>query len=405
MTEQLFDNAPCGCFAFLDDGTVFKVNNTVATILQYQKEDIEGKKVDTIFTIATRIFLQTHFFPLVRVRGHAEELYLTLLTRDGQHLPILLNASRITWEERQMTCCAFIVVPTRKKFEDELIAARNAAETLLFRNTTLLETQAALQQQQEEVDVRAQEVNRRNHELKQFGHVITHNLKEPLRKILLFTDKLKGEMTSPTISKLVRSTDQMRAVVTGLQQYVWLNEKSNRFEKVDLNLVVRDAINELVAETQEIGFHVKYHQLANLDGDEEQLRLLFYHILSNARKFRKHEHVNVIITSKVLKQNSFRTVGDKYKYVDFVRVEIKDDGIGFDMKYRTHIFELFRKLDVTAGQGLGLALCKRVVENHGGSIEAESELNTYTKIIFWLPLNQAEVVEVNTQPGADGDSL
>ena len=391
MTEQLFDKAPCGYFAFFDDGTLFESNYTLGTILKYDIGQLKGRNIETIFSVPTRIFFQTHLFPLVRMHGHAEEIFLSLLTSDGVHLPVLLNAKRMEFEQRMLTCCVFIVVPHRKKFEEELVLARNGAEKALLENTELLKAKSDLQVQAEKLDQQMQQVSRQNSELKQFNHVVTHNLKEPLRKILLFARKLKTENNSNTVERLVRSTDQMKAVVNGLQQYVWLNEKTNLFQKVNLSDVVRHAQNALNDEIDTELLSLQYKDLISLDGDEEQFQLLIYHLLSNSVKFRKNQKVNVTIHSTILKQNKFRSVEDKYKYEDYVRLEIKDDGIGFDAVYKEHIFELFRKLDLTPGQGLGLSLCKKIVDNHNGFIEADSEPNAFTRITVWLPLHQPEM--------------
>jgi sigma-B regulation protein RsbU (phosphoserine phosphatase) len=131
--------------------------------------------------------------------------------------------------------------------------------------------------------------------------------------------------------------------------------------------------------------------LYKLEGDKEQSQLLFYHLFSNAVKFRKNHQARLSIHSTILKRNAFRSVEDKYEYKDYLRLEFKDEGIGFEPRYSEHIFELFRKLDLTPGQGLGLALCKKIADNHFGFIEAESVINKYTRIIVWLPLSQQAV--------------
>jgi sigma-B regulation protein RsbU (phosphoserine phosphatase) len=387
MSETLLDKAPCGYFAFADDGILSEVNDTLATILNYKKESLIGRNVELLFTISTRIFYQTHFFPLIQLQGHAEEIYITILTSDGDHLPVLLNAARLDFGNRKLTCCAFIIVPNRKKFEDELLLARKAAENALKENTALLQAKADLQSQTVHLDRQMEQVKRQNHELKQFSHVVTHNLKEPLRKILLFTNKLKSEAQSPTLTKLLRSTDQMKSVVGGLQQYLWLNEKVNEFTAVDLNEVVARATEQLAEEIDPTLLSVTKQTLNVLEGDKEQLHLLFYHLFSNAVKFRRNSQAHVSILSTILKRNVFRSVEDKYEYRDYLKLEIKDDGIGFEPMYREHIFELFRKLDLTPGQGLGLAFCRKIAENHFGFIEAESEVNSYTRIIVWLPVS------------------
>ena len=389
MIEQLIDQAPCGYFSFYDDGTLLQVNTTLATILKHESEALAGMNVETIFTLPTRIFFQTHFFPMIKMHGHAEEIFISLLSRDGEHIPVLLNAQRMEWKQRPITCCAFIVVNNRKKFEDELIAARKAAEKALQENTSLLKAKEALQVQAEKLEQQMRLVNSQHHEAKQFSHVVTHNLKEPLRKILLYSSKLQAESNSPVLDKLIRAADQMKVVVSGLQQYVWLNEKTNEFTHVDLDALVVKAANQVRSEQGNDILVLHCESLSSLEGDAEQIELLLYHLLSNAVKFRRGGAANVNISATILKQNTFRSVEEKYKYEDYMRLEIKDEGIGFESVYKEHIFELFRKLHFTEGQGVGLALCKKIIDNHSGHIDAESQINVFTKIIVWLPLKQA----------------
>ncbi len=399
MIAQLFDKAPCGFFSFYDDGTIMQVNETLGTILKVDTETLKGKNVESLFTLPTKIFCQTHFFPLLQIQGHAEEIFLTLLSSDGEYLPVLLNAKRMEWEQRMITNCVFIVVPNRKKFEDELVAARKTAENALSQNTDLVAIKAALQDHTKKLEHQMRLVNNQNQELQQFSHVVTHNLKEPLRKILLYTEKLQGETQLPTIDKLARSARQMKAVVTGLQQYVWLNDKANKYQPVNLDTIVQNAVSRLTKEHDAHLLNLQKDELGNLEGDEEQLELMFFHLLDNAVKFRKGEQANVAIKQTILKQNVFKQVAGKYDYQSFLKLELSDEGIGFDPEYKNHIFELFRKLHSGEGQGLGLALCKKIVGNHAGHIEADGKPGISTTITIWLPLQQAASGMQETLPG------
>jgi len=389
MTSTIFENAPNGFFAFDDEATTLVVNDTLASILEKPKKEIIGKSVEAFFTVPTRIFFQTHFFPMIKLHGHAEEIFVTLLTAKGKHLPVLLNAKKWTWEGKLITCCSCILVPNRKKFEDELVAARKTAESALFENTELLKARAELQLRTEQLDKQLQLVQSQNNELQQFSHVVTHSLKEPLRKILMFTGKIVNETTAPSLPKLEKATQQMKAIVLGLQQYVWLNEKTNDYTTVNLNALTEDITVRLRREFDHVQLSVQRDSLPTIEGDNEQLKLLFYHLVANAVKFRKGDSAQVKIDGTVIKQNRFRSVENIYNYQDFVRLEILDHGIGFDPTYTDHVFDLFRKLHHSEGLGLGLALCKKIVDNHQGHIEAESKLNEFTKVTFWLPLSQS----------------
>jgi sigma-B regulation protein RsbU (phosphoserine phosphatase) len=393
MIKDHFEKAPCGYFSFFDDGTLHVVNDTLCTLLGYEKEELSGKNVESLFTLPTRIFYQTHLFPLVKMHGHAEELFLSLLTKEKQYLPVLLNAQRME-TTHAYTACAFIVVPNRKKFEDELVASRKAAEAALEENSELVKTKSALQAQAEALDTQIQLANKHNRELQQLNHVVTHNLKEPLRKILLYLERLQSEPLQQSMdanmAKLVKASAQMKTIVADLQQYVWLSGTANNFREVDLNSLIQKLAAALGDENGAALLEVHCDELPLLQADPEQIQLLLYHILSNAIKFRRGERARVYITATVIPQNKFRNVEQKYKYEDFLKLDMKDEGIGFDPAYRHTIFELFKRLHFISGQGLGLALCRKIAENHSGHISADSRPNEYTTITLLLPLRQAK---------------
>jgi sigma-B regulation protein RsbU (phosphoserine phosphatase) len=367
------------------------VNETLCSLLGYDKTELQGKNVETIFTLPTRIFYQTHFFPLVKMHGHAEEIFLSLRTKDNQFLPVLLNAKRHE-QANAYTTCAFIVVHNRKKFEDELVNARNVAEAALKENSELVKIKADLQRHMEQLDIKIQTVNKQNDELKQLNHVVTHSLKEPVRKILVYTEKIQMQALPDNvldnIARLVRASEQLKTIVSGLQQYVWLLSVPSNFSIIDINDLIQQVASRLRNENHSDLLVLHVTHIDPLEADPDQLGLLLYHVLSNAIKFKKSDQAIVTVTGTVIKLNTFRAVPDKYKYQAFLKLEIRDEGIGFDPEYRGNIFELFKRLDYTKGQGLGLALCKKIAENHSGFIEAYSKMNEFTIITVFLPLTQ-----------------
>lgn len=389
MQEEILNDAPCGYFSFFDNGALHVVNKTLCDLLGYEKEDLEEKNVETIFTISTRIFFQTHFFPLVKMKGHAEEIFISLLTKDKEHLPILLNAKRSETGGKPSTACAFIVVANRKKFEDELVAARNSAEKALRENSELISAKAALQQHAEKLDEQIQLVNKQNHELKQINHVVTHSLREPLRKVLTYTEIIKDNPSlqglGKNLPKLITASKQMHSIVSGLQEYVWLNDTASFFSSTDLQAIVKQVLQQFQQKENQLILHTD--SLPGIKADSKQMELLFFHLLSNAIKFKRSEKAVLTISCSLIQQNSFKKVENKYKYKDFVKLQFRDEGIGFDPLFKEEIFELFKKLHHTEGSGLGLALCKKIVENHFGTISAGSKPNEGTTIEVVLPLD------------------
>ena len=390
--KETFDEAPGGYFSFFDNGILNVVNKTFCDLLGYEKGELVGKDVETVFTISTRIFFQTHFFPLVKMHGHAEEIFITLLTKDKQHLPVLLNARREELNEKPYTACVFIVVANRKKFEDELVAARNAAEKALRENSELVTAREDLQQHAERLDEQVQLVKKQNHELKQINHAVTHSLREPVRKLLVYTEKLRGDSSAVNLEKnllkISKASDQMRNIVSGLQEYVWLNDILPVFESINLESVLKKVERKL--ENEFAGqLILETDTLPVIKADAKQLQSLFYHILFNAIKFKKNASAEVRIKVSLIQQNRFRTLENKYKYEDFVKLQFIDKGIGFDPVHKDEVFELFKKLHHIEGSGLGLALSKKIVENHSGVITAESIINEGTIITVLLPVDQA----------------
>jgi sigma-B regulation protein RsbU (phosphoserine phosphatase) len=216
--------APFLYFSTADNGSILDVNDFLCKHLQYNRDELVGKKVDLIFTLATRIFQQTHFFPLLKMQGYAEEIYISLKRRDGEELPVLINARRSSETGDAVNYYAGIVVHHRKQFEEDLIAARKEAEKALQENTLLLAAKQDLQRHSELLDRQMTLLNKQNEELMQFNRILTHDMQEPLRKLTLFTNLLQAEdrkeAQSNNLKKLSKITNQMKSILSGLQQYI-----------------------------------------------------------------------------------------------------------------------------------------------------------------------------------------
>src|SRR4051812_8589295 len=264
--ESFLDTAPCCYFSFNDTGELMRVNQTICTSLGYEKEELVGRKVEIIFPIPTRIFYQTHFFPLLKMHGHAEEIFIFLLAKSGSPLPVLMNCSREENQGAVYNSCVCIIVRNRKKFEDELINSRKIAEAALVENADLKKIKEQLMRQAEELDDHLQLLDRQNNKLRQINRVATHNLQESLRKVMVFAhltnEKAQGDSAQKTgLKKLLQAANTMQDTLAGLQEFVWLNEAPIQPQAVDLNLVIVAIKKQLSSELNEDLLHIGYEEL------------------------------------------------------------------------------------------------------------------------------------------------
>mgnify|MGYP003576795789 FL=1 len=387
-----FDEAPCIFFSLADDGTILEVNKLLCNSLGYERAELTGQKSDVLFTIPTRIFQQTHFFPLLKMQGHAEEIFISLRKKNGDYLPVLINAERKSFADDIASLYVGIVVHNRQKFEEELIAARHAAEKALNENTALVQAREELQKQAEELDQKINIVNKQNEELRQFNQVVTHNIQEPLRKLSIFSGLLVEEKDiqrqQALVEKVKGAMTQMNMVISGLQQYVWLNESLLNPETLDFEQILHPIKNRLATEHPGVELVLQTDSLPSFEGDRAQIELLFYQLLYNAIRFRKEAgKAFVRITASELRHNRFRHVEGKYKYDYYLRIQVQDSGLGFDDNYKDQAFELFKRLHKQSGRGVGLALCKKVTDNHQGNISISSKMGEGTVVTVLLPLH------------------
>lgn len=186
-----FDHMPCFCLSTSEDGILVNVNETLARRLGYAKDELTGKKMDVLLTVPTRIFQQTHFTPLLKMQGFADEIFISLRTKAGDEVPVLINAKRTQEDGVSSFTYVGLEVQNRKRFEEELIGARKAAEKALYDNSELSAAKRELERHLEALDQQMGLVKKHNQELLQFSKVITHDLQEPLRKMSLFGNMLR----------------------------------------------------------------------------------------------------------------------------------------------------------------------------------------------------------------------
>jgi phosphoserine phosphatase RsbU/P len=383
---------PCGVLVLDSESKLISANPFCCDLLGYRADELVGRRIDPLLTVASRIYFQTHIYPLILLRSGANELYATMQTRDRVQIPVLLNANRKEQDGQTLIYFTFIPVHQRRRYEKEILAAKKSAENALLRNDELLKLQQKLEQHQATLDRQVSQLKQRNDELEQFSKVITHDLQEPLRKINVFAGLLADEqsdaltpMGSTALSGINKASSRLRLLIRDLQLYFTLTSQLADIRLVD----IQGIIQSIMTEYESSGVAFQLAPLPEVIGNREALTSMFRHLLDNAVKFRQpgDEPVMIRISGTVVGYNSFRTTPDKYRYIDYARITVSDNGIGFDNQHRDDIFRILKKLHPrTPGMGLGLAVSKKIAEWHNGQISAESVVGKGTKVTVLLPI-------------------
>jgi len=259
------------------------------------------------------------------------------------------------------------------------------------------ETQRQLKlnnQQLEEIN-HALEVS--NHDLQQFASVASHDLQESLRKIQIYGKMLQGnfsdQLSTPAsvyLQKIVASSERMRVLINDILSFSRLSANDTRYELTDLNLLTKELLKDFEVLLEEKKAKITIEDLPAIEVNPGQIRQVLQNIISNALKFSKWNVPPVIsIFGRRVCENSY----DSVQHIDgaYACIHIKDNGIGFDEKYMSKVFTLFQRLhtkDKYEGTGIGLAITKRIIEKHNGSIIARSTEGNGAEFIFILPVKQ-----------------
>lgn len=243
----------------------------------------------------------------------------------------------------------------------------------------------------------AEELKRSNQDLEQFAYVASHDLQEPLRKIRAFGDRLAAryedkldEVGVEYITRMQQASARMQKLIEDLLSFSRISSGHEQFARVDLTGVVNEVVDDIEGQIIREKAKVGVKQIAEIEGDRGQIRRLFQNLISNAIKFHKPGSTPVVeISGKVVSDTEAeREFGFPLQDKSYVRIVVKDNGIGFDEKYADKIFNIFQRLQGRAefeGTGIGLAICRKIMTNHRGYIRAQSVINEGSEFILIFP--------------------
>lgn len=274
-------------------------------------------------------------------------------------------------------------VTARKEAEDALKNAKEELELRVQQRTNLLtRANEALREGNEELA-------RANAELQDFAYIASHDLQEPLRKIQSFSARIKDKFSANIpeqgqdyLTRMSNAAGRMSGLISDLLELSRITTKAKPFASVDLNAVAREVVSDLEARIEQTGGRVDLGELPAIEGDRTQLRQLIQNLIGNALKFHRPDAPPVV-------EVRAEPLADASGY----RISVKDNGIGFDEKYASRIFTVFQRLhgkSAYEGTGIGLAICRKVVERHRGEITAKSAPGEGAAFLITLPASQAD---------------
>jgi chemotaxis family two-component system sensor kinase Cph1 len=356
---NVVENSLTGIY-ILQDGKVVFCNNRFAEIHGYPKEEI--LMVDSLELVHPEDRALVREMREKRLQGKnvPPEYEVRAVRKNGE----------VIWVQRRNTLMEHAGRPAILGNVLDVTSLKKA-ETALIEHSKTLE--------------------QKNRELEEFASIASHDLQEPLRKVRAFGDLLISKCASlfddegrDYMKRIQNSAARMQVLIDSLLTYARVTTRAQSFSQVDLNKVMKEALSNLELKLKETKGVMEVDSLPAVVADESQMTQLFQNLICNSLKFhREGDPPRVRIYSRMIK-------GDKVRPSGAYEISVEDKGIGFDEKYLSRIFAPFERLHGRGeyeGAGMGLAICRKIVEHHGGNITAKSTVGEGSTFIVILPAN------------------
>ncbi|RYJ38899.1 PAS/PAC sensor signal transduction histidine kinase [Flavobacterium anhuiense] len=244
------------------------------------------------------------------------------------------------------------------------------------------------------------ELEANNKELSQFAYIASHDLQEPIRKISVFTDMMRSNLEKNPlkvhfyIDKIMSSSRRMENLIKDVLQFSKLSNIAQEFEPVDLNDVLTDILADFDLIIEQKNAVIQIGQLPVVQAIPLQMSQLFGNLLSNALKYTKPDAApRISITASAMPESEKRLHALDLE-LEYVKIEVRDNGIGFSQQHAEQIFNIFQRLhgnDQFSGTGIGLAMCRKIMQNHNGEITASSQEGIGTAFTVIMPVQHEKI--------------
>ena len=241
------------------------------------------------------------------------------------------------------------------------------------------------------LEKQAEDLARSNNELEQFASIAAHDLQEPLRKVQTFGDRLKTTAADTLddrgrdyVDRMQNATARMQLLIDGLLGFSRVETQAQPFERIDMGDLATQVVSDLDLLIEEAGASVNIGQLPEIDADPLQMRQLLANLVGNALKYRTNDEAPIVEITSTKPSNGHRGNG-------LYQISIQDNGIGFEQEYAEQIFQMFERLHGRTdypGTGIGLAISRKIVERHGGTITATGTPGVGSTFTITLPATQ-----------------
>jgi PAS domain S-box-containing protein len=363
--QALYEDNPSMYFTVDTSGTVLSVNRFGAEQLGYRVEELVGQPVLNIFHPADREPVRNQLENCLKNPDQAAQWEFRKVRKDGSVLWVREAARAVSvGDARELIMIVCEDITDRKLFEQEL-------------------------------GEKTEKLERSNKELQEFAFIASHDLSEPLRKVQTFgTFLMEGharhlnEEGRDFLARMIGAAKRMSKMIDSLLAYSRIATRAEEFQRVDLTRVVQEVAGDLEFSIERSGGRVEVGELPEIEADLTQMHQLFQNLIGNAIKFHGREPPLVRIRAEPA---SPPEVGDGRQESSLCRIFVEDNGIGFDEVYLERIFTLFQRLHGRSeyeGTGIGLAICRKIVDRHGGNITARSSPGEGSTFIVTLPAAQ-----------------